>query len=51
MSSNAPDVALDVSALGSMYANKIYMEGTDAGVGVHIDRADLTATTRVVNQR
>ncbi|TDP20778.1 filamentous hemagglutinin [Enterobacter sp. AG326] len=43
-SSNAPDVALDVSALGSMYANKIYMEGTDAGVGVHIDRADLTAS-------
>ena len=35
---------LDVSALGSMYANKIYMEGTDAGVGVHIDRADLTAS-------
>lgn len=43
-SSNAPDVALDVSALGSMYANKIYMEGTDAGVGVHIDGADLTAS-------
>ncbi|HEP0854120.1 TPA: filamentous hemagglutinin N-terminal domain-containing protein [Enterobacter asburiae] len=43
-SSNAPDVALDVSALGSMYANKIYMEGTDAGVGVHIDRSDLTVT-------
>ncbi|EOE7079308.1 TPA: filamentous hemagglutinin N-terminal domain-containing protein [Enterobacter asburiae] len=41
---NAPDVALDVSALGSMYANKIYMQGTDAGVGVRIDHADLTAT-------
>lgn len=41
---NAPDVALDVSALGSMYANKIYMQGTDAGVGVRIDNADLTAT-------
>lgn len=41
--SNAPDVALDVSALGSMYANKIYMQGTDAGVGVRIDHADLTA--------
>lgn len=41
--SETPDVALDVSALGSMYANKIYMEGTDAGVGVRIDHADLTA--------
>ncbi|NEV81094.1 MULTISPECIES: filamentous hemagglutinin N-terminal domain-containing protein [Enterobacter] len=43
-SSNTPDVALDVSALGSMYANKIFMEGTDTGVGVHIDHADLTAS-------
>ncbi|HAU5793694.1 TPA: filamentous hemagglutinin N-terminal domain-containing protein [Citrobacter amalonaticus] len=42
--STSPDVALDVSALGSMYANKIYMEGTDSGVGVRIDHADLTAT-------
>lgn len=42
--SASPDVALDVSALGSMYANKIYMEGTDSGVGVRIDHADLTAT-------
>lgn len=42
--SAAPEVALDVSALGSMYANKIYMKGTDAGVGVRIDHADLTAT-------
>ncbi|MGN7789334.1 two-partner secretion domain-containing protein [Enterobacter sp. 22452] len=41
--SATPDVALDVSALGSMYANKIYMEGTDSGVGVRIDHADLTA--------
>ena len=42
--STSPEVALDVSALGSMYANKIYMEGTDSGVGVRIDHADLTAT-------
>ncbi|WP_312982123.1 filamentous hemagglutinin N-terminal domain-containing protein [Atlantibacter sp.] len=40
---NAPQLALDVSSLGSMYANKIYMKGTEAGVGVRIDHADLTA--------
>lgn len=39
----APQLALDVSSLGSMYANKIYMQGTEAGVGVRIDHADLTA--------
>lgn len=39
----APQLALDVSSLGSMYANKIYMQGTEAGVGVRIDHTDLTA--------
>lgn len=39
----APQLALDVSSLGSMYANKIYMKGTEAGVGVRVDHADLTA--------
>ncbi|EKY3223919.1 filamentous hemagglutinin N-terminal domain-containing protein [Cronobacter dublinensis] len=38
-----PALALDVSSLGAMYANKIYMKGTEAGVGVRIDHADLTA--------
>lgn len=42
--SSVPEMALDVSSLGSMYANKIYMKGTEAGVGVRIDHADLTAT-------
>ncbi|WP_320714513.1 filamentous hemagglutinin N-terminal domain-containing protein, partial [Enterobacter sp. 61D5] len=41
---NAPEMALDVSSLGSMYANKIYMKGTEKGVGVNIDHADLTAS-------
>ncbi|GGD37761.1 hypothetical protein GCM10011513_39420 [Franconibacter daqui] len=41
---DAPELALDVSSLGSMYANKIYMKGTEAGVGVRLDHADLTAT-------
>ncbi|KAA0514402.1 filamentous hemagglutinin N-terminal domain-containing protein [Enterobacter vonholyi] len=41
--SKAPELALDVSALGSMYANKIFMEGTDTGVGVRLDHTDLTA--------
>lgn len=40
---SAPEMALDVSSLGSMYANKIYMKGTDAGVGVRVNHADLTA--------
>ncbi|MFO6296569.1 two-partner secretion domain-containing protein [Rahnella selenatireducens] len=41
---SAPEMALDVSSLGSMYANKIYMKGTESGVGVRIDHADLTAS-------
>jgi filamentous hemagglutinin family protein len=32
---NAPAVALDVTELGGMYANKILLEGTERGLGVN----------------
>lgn len=34
---DAPQVSLDVSALGGMYANSISLIGTEAGVGVRVD--------------
>ncbi|EOV8838608.1 filamentous hemagglutinin N-terminal domain-containing protein [Cronobacter dublinensis] len=40
---SAPALALDVSSLGSMYAGKITMVGTESGVGVRLDNADITA--------
>ncbi|EOW6646841.1 filamentous hemagglutinin N-terminal domain-containing protein [Cronobacter muytjensii] len=38
-----PELALDVSALGSMYAGKIKMIGTEEGVGVRLDHANIIA--------
>ncbi|WP_174996114.1 two-partner secretion domain-containing protein [Pandoraea iniqua] len=40
--SGAPAFALDVSRLGGMYAGKIRLIGTEAGVGVNID-GDISA--------
>ncbi|EOI5727528.1 filamentous hemagglutinin N-terminal domain-containing protein [Cronobacter malonaticus] len=39
----APTLAVDASSLGSMYAGKIRMMGTEQGVGVRLDGSDLTA--------
>tara|TARA_R100000306_G_C4382287_1_gene146325 strand:- start:21400 stop:31095 length:9696 start_codon:yes stop_codon:yes gene_type:complete len=39
----APTFALDVSAIGGMYANSIYMIGTEAGLGVNMG-GEMAAT-------
>lgn len=44
---DAPQLALDVTSLGSMYAGKINMLGTEAGVGVRLDNADIVSTGRL----
>ena len=43
-----PEFALDVSALGGMYAGKIQMVGTDAGVGVR-NNGTLMASAGMLN--
>ncbi|VWX62571.1 hypothetical protein VARIO8X_60343 [Burkholderiales bacterium 8X] len=40
----SPTFALDVSALGGMYANKIFLVGTEAGLGVRNAGASASAT-------
>jgi len=55
--SPAPDFALDVSALGGMYAHKIVLRGTEDGVGVrnagtigaHIGELIITTEGRLEN--
>lgn len=41
--SERPTLALDASELGSMYAGRIYLIGTEEGVGVHV-AADLVSS-------
>ncbi len=56
-SEEAPEFAIDVSALGGMYAGKIELIGTESGVGVHnagylgASSGELTITTdgKIIN--